>query len=35
MNYQDFMVERVEERPLTALGWLFYQMEQRQKEVGI
>jgi hypothetical protein len=33
MNYQDFMVERVEERPLTALGWLFRQMELR--EVGI
>jgi len=35
MSVTDFMVERVEKRPLTALGWLFYQMEQRQKQVGI
>jgi hypothetical protein len=29
MNYQDFMVERMEERPVTALGWLFYQLERK------
>jgi hypothetical protein len=29
MNYQDFMVERVEERPTTALGWLFDQLEKK------